>query len=124
MLRIVSIVALCTLLFIGCAKDSDYSYCYSFDPRACKTDPWVDKPTGASVPIPDQELTIKAWLDDQGLKIERVKITEFYHREICDACHVCAEGSRVFIATNKDYTTQLKALDLLNFSKERCSKVF
>ena len=98
-------------------------YCFSFDERQCRTDPWAENQE-FNVDLETLEQEISDYLKDNGVDIVDVEIDPNYHDAVCEACHVCPSGKRIFISTSSDEMQQLNSIDLLSLEKIECGEVF
>ena len=88
--------------------------CWSFDVRQCGTDQYADLLIDDNS-TSSKEQKIKTWLEENGATVARVRIAIDFHEGVCEACHVCPVGDRIFVQFEKGETPDAEALELLNF---------
>ena len=126
-------VFLLTVFMFSCKEDPcciqiDFD-CYSFDIRQCQTDEFADE-IAESESQSLRESLMKSWLTDNGFAVEKVKLEEGFHENVCEACDICPQGDRYYmqvthdsnINTGGDVNVNLaETLRLLSFEVADCS---
>lgn len=118
------LLGLVCLFFIACGDNDNCCEgfdCYSFDVRQCDTDLFSSK-LSSSKSVEQSEMLMKEWFDENGIKVEQVKLVEDFHEGVCEACDVCPEGDRYFIQIESDSSRvgQFDELRLLSLEATSC----
>lgn len=106
----------------GDAEEVVETTCFTFDIRACHTDPWFEGNPVQDIEV--QKNLIEAYFSQEGIEIRDIVIDEDFHDIVCMACHVCPVGSRVYIRMAAADTTKLAEIDLLNAGDASCGDIF
>ena len=101
-------------------SSSAYKECYQFDQRQCMTDKWADN-FGLDLDGKTKSKRMKAWLNTQDLKVNRVSVNMNYHEVVCEACDTCPYEHRFFVEISNKGKAAIEKLRLLNLSSCDCS---
>lgn len=123
MKKILSFILFISFLSCGdddCSKLND-SECISFDIRQCQTDLFADE-IDENGSQEERENQMTAWLLENSIDVENVKLELNFHEAVCEACDVCPQGDRYFIQYSLG--SSLESLNLLNVTSEDCCDLF
>jgi hypothetical protein len=108
---------------LACNENDADTTCYSFDERQCHTDVWKD----AANPPSSEASSISqltAYLSDRNIEVADVTFDPNFYDAVCEACHVCPSGTRIFVKVRETGVTKMSDLDLLNSESADCNSIF